>query len=416
MYVNLGLWDGFVGRGGVRRTGQWIIAAAMVATLGVAGCSSGSEPAPSGGNGGAQGNGGVQQQAAPAVVKPTAAVKLQPAAGAQDVSPGEPVAVTVADGTIESVTLTNPDGKQVAGTLSADKTSWTVSEALGFNKTYSWNGTATGSDGKIAQISGNFTTVKPKRTVRGSLNVADGQTYGVAMPIAVNFDAPVTDKAAAQKALSVKTSVPTEGAWAWLNDRSAHWRPKGYWQPGTEVTVTAKLYGVRYGDGSYGKDDVAAHFTIGRAQVVKANTESHRWVVFRNGEQVADMPASFGLDSDPGRVTESGTHVVMSKHDTYFMNNPKYDYENVETHWAVRISSNGVFSHSAPWSVGQQGKRNVSHGCANLSPANAKAYYDSAMVGDPVEIEGSSQHLSAKDGDYYDWALSWDQWLAKSAG
>jgi lipoprotein-anchoring transpeptidase ErfK/SrfK len=415
MYVNLGQRGGSVGRGGVRRTGLWIIAAAMAGLLGVAGCSSGSSPAPTGGNPGAQDN-KVQQQAAPAVVKPAAAVRLQPAAGAQDVSPSGPITVAVADGTIETVTLTNPDGKQVAGTLSTDKMSWTASEALGFNKTYTWNGTATGSDGKTAPISGNFTTVKPKRLVRGSLNVADGQTYGVAMPIAINFDAPVSDKAAAQKALSVKTSVPTDGAWAWLNDRTVHWRPKTYWAPGTEVTVTAKLYGIKYSDGSYGKDDVSSSFKIGRAVVVKANTETHRWVVYRNGEQVADYPASYGLDSDPGRVTESGTHVVMSKHDTYFMSNPKYDYENVETHWAVRISSNGVFSHSAPWSVGQQGKRNVSHGCANLSPANAKAYYDIAMVGDPVEVVGSSQHLSAKDGDYYDWALSWDQWLAKSAG
>lgn len=415
MYVNLGQRGGSVSRGGVRRTGQWIIAAAIVGTLGLAGCSSGSSPAPSGGNSGAQGNGGAQQQAAPAVVKPAAAVKLQPGAGAQDVSPSGPIAVSVADGTIESVTLSNPDGKQVAGTLSTDKMSWTASESLGFNKTYTWNGTATGTDGKAAPISGNFTTVKPKRLVRGSLNVADGQTYGIAMPISVTFDAPVTDKAAAQKALSVKTSVPTDGAWAWLNDRTVHWRPKAYWAPGTEVTVSAKLYGVKYSDGSYGKDDVGSTFKIGRAQVVQANTETHRAVVIRDGQQIADYPVSYGLDSDPGRVTKSGTHVVMTKHDTYFMNNPKYDYENVEVHWAVRISSNGEFFHAAPWSVGQQGKRNVSHGCANLSPANAKAYYDMALMGDPVEIVGSTQKLSPADGDYYDWIYSWDQWAAKSA-
>ncbi len=30
------------------------------------------------------------------------------------------------------------------------------------------------------------------------------------------------------------------------------------------------------------------------------------------------------------------------------------------------------YVHSAPWSVADQGKRNVSHGCINISPSNAK--------------------------------------------
>ena len=34
---------------------------------------------------------------------------------------------------------------------------------------------------------------------------------------------------------------------------------------------------------------------------------------------------------------------------------------------AVRITSGGVYVHSAPWSVGSQGYANVSHGCINLA-------------------------------------------------
>jgi hypothetical protein len=37
------------------------------------------------------------------------------------------------------------------------------------------------------------------------------------------------------------------------------------------------------------------------------------------------------------------------------------------------------------------------------------------MTGDPVEITGSTNQLGPEDGDYYDWALTWDQWLAKTA-
>ncbi|MFL6143639.1 MAG: Ig-like domain-containing protein [Labedaea sp.] len=389
-----------------------MLGVALAAALGLSACSSGSggsgqQPPQPGGN--------RAEQVAPAAAMPAAKITVAPAPGAADVAPGDPITVTVADGTLGSVTLTNPDGKQVAGQLSADKSSWTTTEPLGYGKTYTWAGSAVGVDGKSSAVSGSFTTVKPKRQVRGTVNTGDGGTFGVAMPIAITFDAPVSDKAAVQKALKVETSVPTEGAWAWLDDRTVHYRPKAYWKSGTTVSVTAKLYGVRFGNGSYGKDDLTSHFTVGRAQVVQANTQTHRWVVIRDGKQIADYPASFGLDSDPGRVTKSGTHVVMGKSATYFMNNPKYDYENVEVQWAVRISNNGEFSHSAPWSLGQQGKRNVSHGCANLSPANAKAYYDSVMTGDPVEIVGSTQHLGPTDGDYFDWTYTWDKWLTKSA-
>jgi lipoprotein-anchoring transpeptidase ErfK/SrfK len=382
----------------------------IVAVLGLTACSTGDD---AGGTVGTTTSSDTpEQQAAP---KPPAKVTLAPASGAKDVSPVAPVTVTVADGTIEALTLTNPAGKQVVGKLSADKTSWAVGEPLGYGKTYTWAGSAKGTDGETAPISGSFTTVTPAGTIDASLNVGDGKTYGVAMPIVVRFDSPVTDKAAVQKAMTVTTSVPTEGAWAWLDDRSAHWRPKTYWAPGTQVNLDAKLYGLGFGDGTYGAEDRTAHFTIGRSQVVKANTQTHRLVVIRDGKQVADFPASYGLESDPGRVTNSGTHVVMSKHDTYAMTNPKYDYENVVVPWAVRISNNGEFIHGYAPSTWAQGKQNVSHGCANLAPANAKVYFDSAMTGDPVEIVGSTNQLGPEDGDYYDWALTWDQWLAKSA-
>jgi lipoprotein-anchoring transpeptidase ErfK/SrfK len=416
MYVDVGRHgDGYVSKGKtVKSLVGSLVGVAVVAVLALAGCSSDPGPAPAG-ELNAPNNVGGGQQAAPPVVKPAANIKISPGAGATDVSPAQAIGVAVTDGTIETVTLTNPEGKQVTGKLSDDKTAWTVAEPLGYGKTYTWAGTALGTDGKSTTITGQFTTVKPKRTVRGTINTGDGQTFGVAQPIAITFDAPVTDKAAVQKALTVQASVPTEGSWAWLNDRSVHWRPKAYWTPGTKVTVSAKLYGLAYGNGSFGRDDLTSHFTIGRSLVAKANAQTHRFVVIKDGVQIADYPASYGLDSDPGRVTKSGIHVVINKSETYFMNNPAYDYENVEVHWAVRISNNGEFTHGAPWSVGQQGKRNVSHGCANLSTANAKAYFDMAIAGDPVEIVGTTQQLSAKDGDYYDWAFSWANWVAKSA-
>lgn len=387
-----------------------LLATGVVAVLGLTACTSGG-----GETNATNGKGTTDSPAGQAAPKPPAKITLDPASGAADVSPTAPIKVSVADGTIETLTLTNPDGKQVVGQLAPDAMSWTVGEPLGYSKTYTWAGTAKGTDGKSAPISGSFTTVTPARQVDASLNVGDGKTYGVGMPISITFDRDVTDKANVQKALTVTTSVPTEGAWAWLSDRTVHWRPKAYWQPGTQVSLVAKLYGTSLGDGKYGTEDRTANFTIGRSQIVQANTQTHRLVVIRDGAQVADFPASYGLESDPGRVTNSGTHIVMSKHETYSMSNPKYDYENVVVPWAVRISNNGEFIHGYAPSIPNQGKRNVSHGCANLSPANAKIYFDSAMTGDPVEITGSTQQLGPEDGDYYDWAVPWDQWLAKTA-
>ncbi|HEY1570812.1 MAG TPA: Ig-like domain-containing protein [Pseudonocardiaceae bacterium] len=350
----------------------------------------------------------------PKPVPQAATVAFYPSAGAHGVNPADVITAAVRNGTIKHIALTNAAGKSVAGKLSPDDTTWTVAEPLGYGKTYTWSGSATGEDGTATKISGRFGTLAPDHQISGHLNVSDGQTYGIAMPIALTFDSPVTDKPAVERALSVTTSKPTTGLWAWLDDETVHWRPSSYYAPGTHVTVAANLYGVAFAPGVYGRDNVSAGFTIGRSQIVQANTKTHRMVVVTNGKKRANYPASFGLDSDPGRVTNAGTHVVMARSQTVFMTNPKYHYFNLEVHWAVRISNNGEFIHAAPWSVGDQGRVNVSHGCVNLSTANAIAYYDSVLVGDPVEVTGSTQHLGSSDGDYYDWTYSWAQWQEKA--
>jgi lipoprotein-anchoring transpeptidase ErfK/SrfK len=342
-------------------------------------------------------------------------IVTQPSDGATGVSPTALVRVSVPNGTLDKVSLTNSEGKAVSGQFSADKTSWTISERLSYAQTYTWSGTATGIGHLPRSITGSFRTVVPERLVSGQLNVADNATYGIAMPIALTFSSRVSDKAAVQKALSVQLSVPTEGSWAWLDDATVHWRPRTYFAPNTRITVTAKLYGLAMGAGRFGREDITSTFTIGRSYVLRGDTRTHRLVAYANGVKVADYPASYGLDSDPGRVTHSGTHVTMAKNPVFYMSNPKYHYKDVEARWAVRISNNGEFLHAAPWSVPQQGRTNVSHGCVNLSVANAEAVFNTVLPGDPVEIIGSSRQLAARDGDYYDWTIPWSAWTAKSA-
>lgn len=351
----------------------------------------------------------------PGVPGLSAQIVTQPSNEATGVSPLAAVRVSVKNGVLDTVSLVDRDGKSVPGRLSSDKTSWTATAPLGYAQVYTWAGSATGIDRQARAITGSFETVTPERLISGRLNVGDHATYGIAMPIALTFSSRIIDKAAVQKALSVHTSVPTEGSWAWLSDTTVHWRPKTYFAPNTQVNVIAKLYGITMGGGGFGRADITSTFTIGRSYVLHGDTRTHRLIAYANGVRVADYPASYGLDSDPGRMTHSGTHVVMSKYPVYYMSNPKYHYKNVEAKWAVRISNNGEFVHSAPWSVRQQGRTNVSHGCVNLSPANAAAVFNAVLPGDPVEIVGTPRQLGPADGDYYDWTIPWSEWTARSA-
>jgi lipoprotein-anchoring transpeptidase ErfK/SrfK len=351
--------------------------------------------------------------------RPQAHVSILPGDKTANVSPTLPVSVRVTGGALLQVTLTNPEGKAVVGTLSADRRSWTSTEPLGYGKTYTWSGSAAGPDHLSVPITGSFSTVTPKQQLHATLNIGDGDTVGIAAPIIVQFDDHVSDKAAVERALQVQASVPTEGSWAWLPDDNggsrAHYRPKDYWQTGTKVGVTAKLYGVAFGDGSYGTADISTQFTIGRAQIVRADVNSHRMVVLRDGQEVMNFPASYGLSSDPNRNTTSGIHVVMNKAQTVLMSNRAYGYVNIPEHWAVRISNNGEFIHANPETTGVQGASNVTHGCVNLSTANAQAYFGTAIFGDPVEVTNSPTPLTGADGDIYDWTVPWDSWLAMSA-
>lgn len=355
------------------------------------------------------------EQSAPP--KPT--VTLTPGGGAADVAPTAPVRAEVRDGYFQKIALTNPDGRAVAGALNRDRTAFTTSEPLGYGLTYTWAGSVVGGDGAAVAVNGAFTTVAPDNRVSGSFQLADGQTVGVAAPVILQFDASISDKAAVEKVLTVTTVPPTEGSWAWLPDEAggsrAHWRTREYYQPGTTVRVDAKIYGVPFGDGAFGAEDVSLDFTIGRRQVVKAEATSHRIQVITDEGVIMDFPCSYGEGDQPRNVTRSGIHVVTEKYEDFYMTNPAAGYANVHERFAVRISNNGEFIHCNPNSIASQGNTNVTNGCINLNLENAQQYFTSAMYGDPVEVTGTSIQLSYADGDIWDWAVDWDEWKSMSA-
>ncbi|MFC4605206.1 L,D-transpeptidase [Rhodococcus kronopolitis] len=353
----------------------------------------------------------------PADRQPVAELTQIPAAGATGVNPTAPASVTVAHGTLADVALVTETGKVVAGTLTPDRTAFHVTEPLGYGGTYTWSGTATGTDGRTVPVQGGFATVAPRSVISANTNIGDGQEVGIAAPVILEFSDHVADRAAVEKALTVTTDPPTPGSWAWLPDDGGsrvHWRPQNYWAPGTTVNLVAKLYGVDYGDGAYGAEDLSVDFTVGRSQIVKADAPSHRMQVVRDGATVMDIPVSYGEGDEDRNVTRSGIHMVTEKYEDFLMSNPPF-YENVREHWAVRISNNGEFIHANPETTGVQGSANVTNGCINLSLSDAQAYFGTAMYGDPVEVTGTRIELSAADGDVYDWAIDWPTWQSMSA-
>jgi lipoprotein-anchoring transpeptidase ErfK/SrfK len=382
-------------------------ALATSASVVLVACSS-NDGGPEGGPGEGGGNSTPNPQAS------KAKITAVPAADAKDVPVLPPVTVKITDGKLSEVKVLNSDGKPIAGDLDANKTVWTSSESLGYGKSYNYAVKAIGIDNKPAELTGSFTTVKPAKEIRATLNPIDNAEVGVAMPISVKFASDVKDKSAAQKALTVETSKKVEGAWAWLSDRQADWRPKEYWPADITVEVTAKLYGVHLGGGVYAKDDVSTKFKIGRNQVVKIHTPDHVMKVYRNDDESASYPASNGLDSVVDRNTPNGTYIIMTKEPTARFDNARYGYTNVNKKWACRISNHGEYIHENQDNAAAIGKTNNSHGCVNLLDADAHAYFNSALIGDPVEITGSKLG-GPINSDVMDWLLDWKTWQSKSA-
>lgn len=357
------------------------------------------------------------------VTQAPAAAELdyEPAKNAANVAPTEPVGVRVTNGWLQRVTLANADGKPVAGVLSPDRTSFTTTEPLGYGVPYTWAGSAVGRDGKAVPLAGSFSTVNPQTQVNGQFQFADGQVVGVAAPIILQFDTNIPDdaKPAVERALTVVTTPPVVGSWAWLPDEAGgsrvHWRTQEYYPPGTKVHVAANMYGVPFGQSAFGAQDVTLDFEIGRRQVVKAEASSHQIEVITDAGVIMTLPCSYGEADLPRNVTRSGVHVVTEKYEDFYMSNPAAGYSNAHERFAVRISNNGEFIHANPSTTGVQGSSNVTNGCINLSTDSAQQYFNTAIYGDPVEVTGTSIELSYADGDIWDWAVDWDQWKSMSA-
>lgn len=351
---------------------------------------------------------------------PAPTVTVQPATAAAGVLPTQLVTVTAVGGQLNSVSVADDEGAAVTGEISADGAKWQSTAPLAYGASYTVTAIAQSAQGQSTLQRSNFDTVAPKTLVFPSIGPLDGTTVGIGMPVRVFLDTPATDRAEVQRHLTVTAVPPQEGAWSWLSDSEVHWRPKVYWQAGTQVTVDVDLFGVDLGDGAWGEVDRQISFGIGDAHISVADARTHQMQSYQNGTLVKTMPVSMGR-AEGGWQTKSGAHVVIDKNREKTMDSTTYGLALdaggyvTEVEYATRISNNGEFVHSAPWSIEDQGVRNVSHGCINASPENAAWFFNFSQVGDIVEVVGTPVSLGPADGDIYDWAIPWELWLAGSA-
>jgi lipoprotein-anchoring transpeptidase ErfK/SrfK len=379
---------------------RWLVVAVLsTAGLLAAACSSGGTG--HGTSGQAAGQHGAGAEAAGSVLS------ITPANGSANVKPGQGITVSASHGKITSVRV-SAGNNPVGGQLSADGTVWHSRWALAVSQRYTVTARAVSATGHAVTTTSSFRTMTPSATFRTQIFEGAGKTYGVGMPIMLTFSHPITNRAAVERALQLRTSRPVVGAWYWQNSTTLNFRPRNYWPPHTTVSFTGHLNGVQGAPGVYGYHTLTQAFTIGRSLIVTASTKTHHMQLYRDGKLYRTWPISTGR---PGDNTPNGTYVTIDKGNPVLMKGPGY---RINVPWSVRFTWSGDYLHDAFWSVGEQGFTNVSHGCVNMPPAAAEAYYKLEVPGDPVTVTGSPRAGTWGNG-WTDWFLPWRKYLQGSA-
>jgi lipoprotein-anchoring transpeptidase ErfK/SrfK len=371
-----------------------------------------------GGSGSASGSGGSSPKAS------LASVTITPKDGTTGADMTVPVTVKVAQGTLESVTLTGADGKQIPGQLNADRTAWTSHAPLASLTSYKVSAVAKDSSGTRGTTAARFTTGKPAKTFIGTYTPDDRMTVGVGMPVSIRFDHPITDRKAVQRAITVTSQPPVEIVGHWFDDNRIDFRPQEYWQPGTRVTVKLALKDVQGAPGRFGTQVRTINFTIGRSQTSVADLASHQLTVTRDGKVTQTFPISGG---SPEHTTWAGKMVIserllQTRMDSRTVNlGGEYDIPDVPH--AQRLTNSGTFIHGNYWSSGIFGVVNTSHGCVGLHDVRgagdpetpAAQFYNSSMVGDVVEVIHSGDRTVDPSNGLNGWNVDWATWKAGSA-
>jgi lipoprotein-anchoring transpeptidase ErfK/SrfK len=225
-----------------------------------------------------------------------------------------------------------------------------------------------------------------------------GEVVGVAHPVVVTFNADVSNRRAAERAVAVTSTPAMTGKFEWLDNNVVQWVPDRFWPAHSTVALSV--------------GGLSTNLQTGPAVVGVANISEHTFTVSIDGVDAGPppplpsphhrphwgkegvMPASMGRPEYP---TPVGTYTVLAKERDVVMDSSTVgipvdepDGYQLTVDHAVRITSRGLFVHSAPWAENSLGYDNVSHGCISLSPTDAEWYFNTVNVGDPVIVQENS--------------------------
>ncbi|WP_433545990.1 L,D-transpeptidase [Streptomyces sp. CA-294286] len=412
-----------------RRRGLAAASALLGGVLVLSGCSDDSKGG--GGSGDSDASKKSQEQSDEAAAKDTskARIEITPKAGATNVGINNDTKVTVADGKLTEVTLTDAAGKPVKGTIAADGTSWRPDTRLQRATVYKLSVTAEDADKRAAHENRSFTTVSPKNSFIGNFTPDDGSKVGVGMPVSIRFDKPITNKKAVQSAIDVSSSSGQEVVGHWFDSQRLDFRPQDYWKAHSTVKMKLALDGVEGANGITGVQDKTVTFQIGRNQVSTVDVKTKKMTVTQDGKVVKTIPISAGSPETP---TYNGKMVISEKFKETRMDGAtvgftdddgKGEYDIKDVPHAMRLSTSGTFIHGNYWGKGIFGSANTSHGCVGLEdvkgandPGKPGAwFFNNSLVGDVVIVKNSPDKTIKPDNGLNGWNLDWAAWKAGSA-
>jgi lipoprotein-anchoring transpeptidase ErfK/SrfK len=219
-----------------------------------------------------------------------------------------------------------------------------------------------------------------------------GEVVGVAHPVVMTFRKGVANRSAAERAVEVTSTPARTGKFEWLEVNRVQWVPDQFWPANSTVMLSV--------------GNKPMQFQTGPAVVGVADISEHTFTVTIDGDLPIELPAphhqphvgeagvllaSMGRPEYP---TPVGKYTVLSKDRSVTMDSSSVgipvtapDGYRLNVDYAVRITSRGLYVHSAPWADASIGFENVSHGCISLTPAAAEWYFNTVNVGDPVIVQ-----------------------------
>ena len=285
--------------------------------------------------------------------------------------------------------------------------------------------------------------VLPKPRVRvGATFTAASNNLGVSNPVVrlgvgtlpkLRFSRDIPNKAAVERNLLVTATnqvgvvrgVP--GAWGWLDDRTAVFRPRTWWPGNSTITIKSTLDNSVLGQSGstylVGSTALARTYTFltGNSVVIKVDGKTDQMTVNIDGVKRKSFPVSLGTT---GWETTNGVKVISVDKEplhTYTsealdITDPDEQYILPDVPWNTRLTPTGEFIHAAPWAYSRIGQWNGSHGCTNMFEADAKWIFENTVPGDVVIYSRTGgQTVQPWNGPGGLWNIPWSNWLKKSA-